>query len=206
MGPMDGSNTVRLGTANGVVRARTIKRLPPSDRWNGSFLDEAHGRLHHHWCLNFDRCDERHHAESISNSLGTQTVALGVPTQGAGRTQAVDCSEPCRSSMEATWRPPLKGFCDWSEPVSVLLSLPRNRVVAMRRRRSSLERHQHEECRSRVSEATTRKVVAAAAVRRSLPVIHRHSKSGAYDKKGRDRCTSRITGSAREAPGATNSA
>ena len=44
LGPMDGSNTVRLGTANGVVRARTIKRLPPSERRNGSFLDEAHGR------------------------------------------------------------------------------------------------------------------------------------------------------------------
>ena len=88
--------------------------------------------LHQHWCLNFERCDERHHVELISNSLGAQTVALGVPTQGAGRKQAVNRSEQCRSSMEATWRPPLKGFCDWSEPGSVLLSLPRNRVVAMR--------------------------------------------------------------------------
>ena len=57
--------------------------------------------LHHHWCLNFDRCDERHHAEPISNSLGAQTVALGVPKQGAGRKQAVDRSEQCRSSVEA---------------------------------------------------------------------------------------------------------
>ena len=159
LGPMYGSNTVRLGTANGVVRARTIKRLPPSERRHGSFLNEAHGRelarneledgggrvgirgsehlccnhtrqfLHHLCCLNFDRCDERHHTELISNSLGAQTVALGVPTQGAGRKQEVDRSEQCRRQ---SWRPPLKGCCDWSEPGSVLLSLPRNRVVAMR--------------------------------------------------------------------------
>ena len=43
LGPIDGSNTVLVGTASGVVKARTIKRLPPSERWNGSLLDEAHG-------------------------------------------------------------------------------------------------------------------------------------------------------------------
>ena len=43
LGPMDGSNTVLVGTASGVVKARTIKRLPPGERWTGSFLDEAPG-------------------------------------------------------------------------------------------------------------------------------------------------------------------
>ena len=43
LGPMDGSNTVLLGTASGVVKARTIKRLPPGERWTGSLLDEALG-------------------------------------------------------------------------------------------------------------------------------------------------------------------
>ena len=43
LGPMDGSNTVLVGTASGVVKATTIKRLPPGERWNGSWLDEAHG-------------------------------------------------------------------------------------------------------------------------------------------------------------------
>ena len=38
---MDGSNTVLVGTASGVVKARTIKRLPPGERWTGSLLDEA---------------------------------------------------------------------------------------------------------------------------------------------------------------------
>ena len=39
LGPMDGSNTVLVGTASGVVKARTIKRLPPGERWTGSLLD-----------------------------------------------------------------------------------------------------------------------------------------------------------------------
>ena len=41
---MDGSNTVLIGTASGVVKARTIKRLPSGERWTGSLLDEALGR------------------------------------------------------------------------------------------------------------------------------------------------------------------
>ena len=41
--PMDGSNTVLVGSPSGVVKARTIKRLPPGERWTGSLLDEALG-------------------------------------------------------------------------------------------------------------------------------------------------------------------
>ena len=106
---MDGSNTVLVGIASGVVKARTIKRLPPGERWNGSLLEEAlgseftpnaleddggrvgirapvlqpHARqlLYLHWCLNFDECDERHCAEPSSSSLATQTVSMGAPTQ-----------------------------------------------------------------------------------------------------------------------------
>ena len=40
---MDGSNTVLVGTASGVVKARTIKWLPPGERWTGSLLNEAQG-------------------------------------------------------------------------------------------------------------------------------------------------------------------
>ena len=43
LGPMDGSNTVFIGTTSGVVKAQTIKRLPPGERWTGSLLDEALG-------------------------------------------------------------------------------------------------------------------------------------------------------------------
>ena len=43
LGPMDGSNTVHVDTTSGVVKARTIKRLPPGERWTGSLLDEALG-------------------------------------------------------------------------------------------------------------------------------------------------------------------
>ena len=63
LGPMDGSNTVLIGTASGVLKARTIKWLPPGERWNGSLLDETRGQnwdqgtraarpclSHHHQC------------------------------------------------------------------------------------------------------------------------------------------------------------
>ena len=40
---MDGSNTVLFGTASGVVKARTVKRLPPGERWIGCLLEEALG-------------------------------------------------------------------------------------------------------------------------------------------------------------------
>ena len=43
LGPMDGSNTVFIGIVSGVVKARTIKRLPVDERWIGSRLDEAFG-------------------------------------------------------------------------------------------------------------------------------------------------------------------
>ena len=43
LGAMDGSNTVLVGSASGVVKARIIKRLPPGERWTGSLLDEALG-------------------------------------------------------------------------------------------------------------------------------------------------------------------
>ena len=37
--------------------------------------------LYLHWSSNSDKCNERHCAESISTSLATQTIALGVPTR-----------------------------------------------------------------------------------------------------------------------------
>ena len=42
-GPMDGPNTVIVGTASGAVKARSMKRLPPGERWTGSLLDEPQG-------------------------------------------------------------------------------------------------------------------------------------------------------------------
>ena len=115
LGPMDGSSTVLVGTASGVVKARTSKRLPLGERLNGSLLDEAHGselapndggRVG----------DPTSHVATtrgspstsigapISTSLATQTTALGVPTQRARREQEVDHSERCRSrSWRQSW-------------------------------------------------------------------------------------------------------
>ena len=53
-----------------------------------------------HWCPNFGRCDERRCAELTLSILVTQTVALDFANARAGRKQAVDHSEQCRSRME----------------------------------------------------------------------------------------------------------
>ena len=126
LGPRDGSNTVLVGTASGVVKARTIKRLPPGERWTGNLQDESPGselknfrkimavesRTEHlcsnhtkqflclRWYTNFDRCDERHCTEPTSTSLATDNCP-GCANGRAGRRRAVDHSEQCRSRMEA---------------------------------------------------------------------------------------------------------
>ena len=128
LGPMDGSNTVLAGTASGMVKARTIQRLPPGERWTGSLLDEAQG------------------SELTPNALEDDSVRVGIralllqphaavpppplvsefrqvrraplrrsgfeqfgyadncpvcANERAGRKQPVDHSEQCRSRMEA---------------------------------------------------------------------------------------------------------
>ena len=78
---MDGSDTVIVGTASGVVKARTINRLSPSERWTGSLLDEAlgseltpsaseddGGRIGIRAPALFDKCDERRYADLTLSS------------------------------------------------------------------------------------------------------------------------------------------
>ena len=105
------------------------KRLPPGEQWTGRLLDEAQGSeltpnaleddrdrvgirapvlqttlrqfRCFHWCPNFGKCDERHCDKLTLNSLATQTIALDARNARAGRKQAVDHSEQCRSRMEA---------------------------------------------------------------------------------------------------------
>ena len=153
LGPMDGSSTVLIGTASGVVKARTIKRLPPGERWTGSLLDEAlcseltpntleddGGRvgirapvlknmrqfLYLHWLLKFDKYDERHCAEMTLNSLDTLTIALDVPTQE----QVVNRRWIIQNNAVPAWkqscRRPPKVTKHWSEHAIVLFRLPRN--------------------------------------------------------------------------------
>ena len=142
LGPMDGSNTVLVGTASGVVKARTIKRMPPGERWTGSLLNEAQGSeltpnaldddgdmrqsLCLHWCPNFGKCDERSCAKLTLSNLVTQTTAPDAPTheqvvnkQGIIRNNAV-------SALKESWRQPLKVTNDSSEPVTVSLRSPRS--------------------------------------------------------------------------------
>ena len=115
LGPVDGSNAVFVGTARRTmewqlvgrsIRQRigtkcTGRRRRQSWDQSACFATTRDSPLCLHWCLNFDKCDERHCAGPISSSLATQTSAHGVPTQEAGRQEAVDHSEQCRSRMEA---------------------------------------------------------------------------------------------------------
>ena len=127
-GPMDGSNTVHVGTASGVAKARTIKRLPRGDRWTGSLLDEARGSE-----LTPDTLEDDGGGVGIRPHVLQPHVAVPLPplvpefrqvrraplhrtdfeqfghtdncpgcaNARAGRKQAVDHSEQCRSCMEA---------------------------------------------------------------------------------------------------------
>ena len=119
LGPMDGSNTVLVGTASGVVKARTIKRLPPGERWIGSLLDEAQGSELTPNALEDDggRVGIRapvlqpHAAIPLPprtplrrtdfEQFGYTENCPGCANARAGRKQAVDHSEQCRSRMEA---------------------------------------------------------------------------------------------------------
>ena len=118
---MDGSNTVLVGTAGGVVKARTIKRLPPGERWTGSLLDEALGSELTPSALEDDggRVGIRAPVPLPPLTLEVRQVRLaplrstdfeqfgytdnssGCAYARAGRKQAVDHSEQCRSRMEA---------------------------------------------------------------------------------------------------------
>ena len=128
MGPMDESNTVLIGTASGVVKARTIKRLPPGERWTGSLFDEAQGSE-----LTPNALEDVGGRVGIRASVLQPFAAVPLPplvpevrqvrraplhradfeqfcyidncpgcaNARAGLKQAVDNSEQCRSRMEA---------------------------------------------------------------------------------------------------------
>ena len=120
LGPMDGSNTVFIGTASGVVKARTIKRVPPGERWTGSLLDEALGSV-----LTPNALEDgggrvgirapvlQPHAALLLPPVAPEVRQVrratlrrtdncpGCANARAGRKQAVDHSEDCRSRREA---------------------------------------------------------------------------------------------------------
>ena len=127
--PMDGSNTVLVGTASGVVKARTIKPLPPGERWTGSLLDAARGSELSPNALEDDGGRVGIRAPVLQpqaavplpplvpefrqvrraplrrtdfEEFGCTDNCPGCANARAGRKQAVDHSAQCRSRMEAT--------------------------------------------------------------------------------------------------------
>ena len=131
LGPMDGSNTVMVGTASGVVQARSNKRLPPGERWTGSLLNEIQGSELIPRALEDDGCRvgirapvlQPHAAIPLPPSgpefrrvrraplrrtdveqFGHTENCPGCANARAGRKQVVDHSEQCLSRMEAILR------------------------------------------------------------------------------------------------------
>ena len=112
LGPVDASSTVFIGTASGVVRARTIKRLPPGERWNDSLLDESHGSESAPNALEDDdgrvgtRVPVLHPHAAVARpffeQFGFTNNCLWCANARAGRKQAMDHSRRCRSRMEST--------------------------------------------------------------------------------------------------------
>ena len=119
--PMDGSNTVPVGTAS--------ERLPPGERWTGSLLDEAQGSEPTPNALEDDggrvgirppvlrpnaavpplpavpefRQVRRAPFRRVDfEQLGFADNCPGCANARAGRKQVVDDSRQCRSRMEAT--------------------------------------------------------------------------------------------------------
>ena len=90
-GCLVGSNTVLVGTASGLVKARTIKRLPPGERWTGTLLDEALGSELAPYALEDDGARapvlQPHAAVPLPplapevRQVRRATLALDVPTQ-----------------------------------------------------------------------------------------------------------------------------
>ena len=124
---MGGSNMVFVGTASGVVKARTIKRLLSGERRTGSWLDEALGSELTPNALEDDggRVGIRalvlqpHAAVLLSpvapevrqvrraplrrtdfEQFGYTDKFPGCANRRAGREQAVDHSEQCSSRMQ----------------------------------------------------------------------------------------------------------
>ena len=144
--PMDGSNTV-------LVEARTIKRLSSAERWTGSLLDEALGSEFIPNALEDDGgrvgirapVSQPHEAVLLPplvpefrqvrraplrrtdfERFGYTDNCPGCAPARAGRKQAVDHSEHCRSRMETILSTTTEGHDDWSEHAIVLLRPPRN--------------------------------------------------------------------------------
>ena len=234
LGPMDGWNTVLVGTASGVVKARTIKRLLPGERWNGSLLDEAldsestpnaleddGGRvgirapvLQPHAAVPlppFDRCDGRRCAELTLSNLDTQTIALDAPTQELvvhKRWTIQNTAVPAWRQISSSTTPKVTN--DWSEHAIVLLRLPKNQEdeEPQRKRHNALRA----KGRSLLRCPGTGVAVAVAAVRRCR-LRHRHCASRPpvrkteFGKGDRNvRCNRRTTGRVKEAKGAARSA
>ena len=200
---MDGSNTVLVGTASGAVKARTIKRLPPGERWTGSLLDEARGSeltpnaladdggrvgirapvLQPHAAIpllplvpEFRQVRRAPMRRTDFEQFGYTDNCPGCANARAGRKQAVDHSEQCRSRMEAILMTTTEGherlerardrFAQAAKEPGGWRSLSA-RDIALRAKGGSLQRHRHQ--------VTTRKEVAAVAVRRCrLRLRRRH--------------------------------
>ena len=82
--------------------------------------------LCHHWCLKFDKCDERRHAELTLVSPETPAIALDAPTQKQVVYKRWIIQDSVVLAWKQSWCQPPKVTNDWSEHAIALLRPPKN--------------------------------------------------------------------------------
>ena len=208
---MDGSNTVLVGTAGGVVEARTIKRLPPGERWTGSSLDEAQGSdktpnaleddggrvgiralvLPAHAAIplpplvpEFRQVRRAPKRRTDFEQFGYTDNCLGCANARAGRQQVVDHSEQCRSRMETILATTTEG--------RGRLERGRDRFAQAAKEADVEEPQRKRHCPEgegweplAPSRSNNQKEAAVAAVRRYhlRHLIHHHLQNGVWNKR-----------------------
>ena len=145
--------TPDTGTASGVVKVRTIKRMPPGERLTGSLLNEAQGRELTPNALDDDGDRVGIRAPVLQPHAATPLLPLvpefrqvrraqlrktdfeqfgftdncpGCANARAGRNKQWLILNNAVSALKESWRQPLKVTNDSSEPVTVSLRPPRS--------------------------------------------------------------------------------
>ena len=211
LGPMDGSNTVIVGTASGVVKARITKRLSPGERWTGSLLDEAQGSEFTPHPLEDDGGRVRIRAPALQPHAAVLLPPLvpefrrvrraplrrtdfehcgctyncpGCANARAGRKQAVDHSEQCRSLMEAILMTTTEGHERLERARDRFAHVAKEPGVEEPQRKRHRPEGEGREPLAPLASSNYQEGVAAAAVRRcNLRLHHRHLKNGFWNTR-----------------------
>ena len=205
---MDRSNTVLVGTASGVVEARTIWRLPPGERWTGSLLNEAQGSeltpnaldgdggrvgiralvLQPHEAVplhplvpEFRQVRRAPLRRTDFERFGCTDNCPGLCQRKAGRKRAVDHSEQCRSRMETILATTTESHGRLERARDRFAQAAKEPGVEEPQRKTHRPEGEGGSLQCHKHQVTTGKEVAA--VRRCLLRQHRHLQNGVWNHR-----------------------